>query len=153
MVFDWMEKQFVPTAEAMPEAKFFWAPTIGAFQGVRNYAEQIVHVSDVNAALSEAILGRDISKDPDLTPPPDKGATRAAVLLYMHNALVLARKALLSIDEKNARLPLKHPLMDLMTTRLALAMVIVAHSFNHYGQMVEYLRMNNIVPPSSRNAS
>jgi len=26
----------------------------------------------------------------------------------------------------------------------------VAHAYNHYGQMVEYLRMNGIVPPASR---
>jgi uncharacterized damage-inducible protein DinB len=28
---------------------------------------------------------------------------------------------------------------------------VVAHSSNHYGQMVEYLRMNGIVPPASRH--
>ena len=35
---DWMEQQFVPAAEAMPEDKFFWAPTNGEFKGVRNFA-------------------------------------------------------------------------------------------------------------------
>jgi hypothetical protein len=29
----------------------------------------------------------------------------------------------------------------------------VAHAFDHYGQMVEYLRMNGIVPPASRGNS
>ncbi len=40
---DWMEQQFVPAAEAMPEDKFFWAPTSGEFHGVRNFAEQLIH--------------------------------------------------------------------------------------------------------------
>jgi hypothetical protein len=29
----------------------------------------------------------------------------------------------------------------------------VAHMLDHYGQMVEYLRMNGIVPPASRNSN
>jgi hypothetical protein len=29
----------------------------------------------------------------------------------------------------------------------------VAHAFDHYGQMVEYLRMNGIIPPASRPRS
>ena len=48
---DWMEQQFVPAAEAMPEDKFFWAPTNGEFKGVRNFAEQLIHVAEVNFAL------------------------------------------------------------------------------------------------------
>ena len=35
-------------------------------------------------------------------------------------------------------------------TRLHLATFAVEHAFDHYGQMVEYLRMNGIVPPASR---
>ncbi|MFL6302677.1 MAG: hypothetical protein ACJ72H_03970 [Candidatus Sulfotelmatobacter sp.] len=37
--------------------------------------------------------------------------------------------------------------------RLRLAEFGVAHAYNHYGQMVEYLRMNGIVPPASRGKS
>ena len=36
------------------------------------------------------------------------------------------------------------------TTRLFLATFAAAHAFDHYGQMIEYLRMNGIVPPASR---
>jgi uncharacterized damage-inducible protein DinB len=36
------------------------------------------------------------------------------------------------------------------SSRLRLAVFAVAHAFDHYGQMVEYLRMNGIVPPASR---
>ena len=36
-------------------------------------------------------------------------------------------------------------------TRLGMATVFAWHGFDHYGQMVEYLRMNGIVPPASRN--
>ena len=154
LAFDWMEKQFVPAAEAMPEARFFWAPppSAGAFEGVRNFAEQIMHVCQVNAALAGAIVGKDISKDAALAAPSDKGITRAAVLQYLHSTMPFAREACLSIDDSNARLPLKHPLSGMMVTRLDLAFGIVGHPIDHYGQMAVYLRMNNIVPPASRNS-
>jgi len=45
---DWMEQQFVPAIEAMPEDKFFWAPTNGEFKGVRNFAEQLIYVAEVD---------------------------------------------------------------------------------------------------------
>jgi len=35
-------------------------------------------------------------------------------------------------------------------TRASLAGGLVAHANDHYGQLVEYLRMNGIVPPASR---
>ena len=35
-------------------------------------------------------------------------------------------------------------------TRMTLSLIAISHPFDHYGQMVEYLRMNNIVPPASR---
>jgi uncharacterized damage-inducible protein DinB len=39
------------------------------------------------------------------------------------------------------------------SSRLHLAAFGVAHAFDHYGQMVEYLRMNGIVPPATRRQS
>jgi len=44
----------------------------------------------------------------------------------------------------------KSPFGEGNATRLALASGAVGHCFDHYGQMVEYLRMNSIIPPASR---
>jgi len=41
-------------------------------------------------------------------------------------------------------------LAEMLLRRLAMATLVVGHCFDHYGQMVEYLRMNGIVPPASR---
>jgi hypothetical protein len=38
-------------------------------------------------------------------------------------------------------------------SKLFVATFGVAHGFDHYGQMVEYLRMNGIVPPASRGGN
>jgi DinB family protein len=144
---DWMEQQFVPAAEAMPEDKFFWAPASGDFHDVRNFAEQLIHVAEVNFALSAAIL----VENPHKGSPAEALKTRSAVLQYLKDAFTLTHRAFSSITEQNAKLPIKHPLFDMITTRMGLGIVAIAHPFDHYGQIVEYLRMNNVVPPASRN--
>jgi DinB superfamily len=147
----WMEHDFVPAAEAMPEEKFFWVPTLGGFAGVRNFAEQILHVAEVNFALSAAILGERPPADTDLSGHNSETMkSRPAVIKYMKNSFIYTHRAFSAITEHNAKLPIKHPLFDMMTTRLGLGIAAIAHPFNHYGQMVEYLRMNNVVPPASR---
>jgi hypothetical protein len=151
MHLDWMEHQFVPTAEAMPEDKFFLAPKIGEFHGVRSFAEQIEHVAEVNFILSAAILGEKPPVDTDVSRTnAETMKTRAAILQYLRRSLAYTHRALSSINEQNARLWIKHPIFDMNTSRLGLGIVTIAHPFDHYGQMVEYLRMNNIIPPTSR---
>jgi len=47
--------------------------------------------------------------------------------------------------------PIKNPFGGKSpATRLGMGALIVGHCFDHYGQMVEYLRMNGIIPPASR---
>ncbi len=149
---DWMEHDFLPAAEAMPEEKFFWAPKTGAFEGVRSFAEQILHVAEVNFVLSATILGEKPPVETDFAGHnPETMKTRSAVLKHLNASFTYTHKALSSITEQNARLPVKHPFFDMITTRLGLGIVVIAHPFNHYGQMVEYLRMNTIIPPASRH--
>lgn len=143
---DWMELQFVPAAEAMPDDKFFWAPTSGEFHGVRNFAEQLIHVAEVNFALSAAILGESSTKGSRA----EAMKTRSAVLQYVKDSFTYTHRAFSSITEQNAKLPIKHPLFEMITTRMGLGIVAIAHPFDHYGQIVEYLRMNNVIPPASR---
>jgi hypothetical protein len=76
--------------------------------------------------------------------------TRSAVLQYLKDSFANTHRAFSSISEQNAKLPIQQPLFDMITTRMGLAIVSIAHPFDHYGQMVEYLRMNNIIPPASR---
>lgn len=46
-----VENEFVPTADAMPEDKYSFAPVSGEFKGVRTFAQQIKHVAAVNYIL------------------------------------------------------------------------------------------------------
>ena len=104
-------------------------------------------MAEVNFALSAAIL---VESSPKRR-PAEAMKTRSAVLKYLKDSFANTHRAFSSLTEHNAKLPIKHPLFDMVTTRMGLSIVAIAHPFDHYGQIVEYLRMNNIVPPASRN--
>jgi uncharacterized damage-inducible protein DinB len=145
-----VEKEFVPAADAMPEDKFGFAPTNGEFKGVRTYGEQIKHVAAVNYLFGAAILGEKVPVDVGDESGPSSLKTKAEIMTYLKNSFAYVHKAILTINDKNLVEPMKSPFGEGTVTRLGLAASVSAHAYDHYGQMVEYLRMNGIVPPSSR---
>jgi uncharacterized damage-inducible protein DinB len=145
-----LEHEFVPAAEAMPEDKFAFAPTNGEFKGVRTFGEQVKHVAAVNYELGAAILGEKPPADVNDEAGPASVKTKAEILTYLKESFTYVHKAIQSINEKNLTEPVKSPFGEGKVTRLSLATSVVGHGFDHYGQMVEYLRMNGIVPPASR---
>jgi hypothetical protein len=58
-------------------------------------------------------------------------------------------QAVARIAQQNVVQPTTSP-SQWQKTRLSFAVDAVAHCFDHYGQLVEYVRMNNIIPPESR---
>jgi uncharacterized damage-inducible protein DinB len=145
-----MEHEFVPAAEAMPEDKFDFVPSNGEFKGVRSFGEQIKHVAAVNYIFGAAILGEKVPVDVGDESGPASMKTKAEILAYLKESLTYVHKAIQTINEKNLVEPMKSPFGEGKVTRLSLATSVAAHGFDHYGQMVEYLRMNGIVPPASR---
>src|SRR5580704_15960206 len=145
-----VEEDFVPAAEAMPEDKFGFAPTNGEFKGVRTYGEQIKHVAAVNYMFGAAILDEKVPVDVGDESGPASLKTKAEIMTYLKDSFAYVHKAILTINDKNLVEPLKSPFGEGTVTRLSLATSVSAHASNHYGQMVEYLRMNRIVPPASR---
>jgi hypothetical protein len=81
---------------------------------------------------------------------PDSIKSKADIMKYLKDSFAYLHKAAGSVNETNQVTPIKSPFGDGNATRLGLAVGAVGHSFDHYGQMVEYLRMNGIVPPASR---
>src|ERR1700719_995344 len=145
-----MEHEFSSAAEAMPEDKFEFAPTNGEFKGVRTFGEQIKHVAAVNYIFGAAILSEKVPVDVGDESGPASVKTKAEILKYLKDSFVYVHKAIATVNEKNLVDPLKSPFGEGSVTRLGLATSVAAHGFDHYGQMVEYLRMNGIVPPASR---
>ena len=145
-----VENEFVPTADAMPEDKYSFAPTSGEFKGVRTFGQQIKHVAAVNYLLGGAILGEKPPADTGGENGPDSVKTKSDIMKYLKDSFVYIHKAAGTIDDKNLVSPIKNPFGDGTATRLGLAVGVPSHCFNHYRQMVEYLRMNGIIPPASR---
>jgi uncharacterized damage-inducible protein DinB len=146
-----VEKEFVSAAEAMPEDKYSFAPTNGEFKGVRNFAEQVKHVAAVNYLVASAILQEKPPVDPGGENGPASVKSKAEIARFLNDSFAYAHKAVATINESNLVSPIKSPFGSGTTTRLGMAVLIVGHCFDHYGQVVEYLRLNSIVPPASRN--
>jgi hypothetical protein len=145
-----VEGEFVPAADAMPEDKYSFAPTGGEFKGVRTFAQQVKHVAAVNYILGASILVEKPPVDLGGENGPDSISSKADIMKFLKDSFAYLHKAVGTVNEKNMTDPIKHPFADGKTTRLAMSVLVVGHIFDHYGQMVEYLRMNGIVPPASR---
>lgn len=153
VVDEWIthsEKQLVAVADAMPADKYSFAPTNGEFRGVRNFAKQVKHVAAVNYLCAAGILGEQAPADAADERGPDSARTKAEIIKYLKDSFAHLHKAVATIDEKNVFEPIKNPFGQAKQTRIGLAAAALAHSSNHYGQMVEYLRMSGIVPPASQ---
>jgi len=145
-----LEREFVPAAEAMPEAAFDFAPTTGEFKGVKTFAQQVRHVASANFMFAAGILGEKPPVDLGGENGPEALKTKAEVIKYLKDSFTFAHRAFGGITDANATASIPAPWGKGSTTRLYLASLTVAHAFDHYGQMAVYLRMNGIIPPASR---
>lgn len=145
-----MEREFVSAAEAMPEDKYAFAPTSGVFKGVRTFAQQVKHVAAVNYMLGAAILQEKPPAETGGESGPESITAKADIVKYLKASFEYAHKAIGTINEKNFLEPVRSPFGEGSMTRLGIAGIVTSHGFDHYGQMVVYLRSNGIVPPASR---
>jgi uncharacterized damage-inducible protein DinB len=144
------EKLVVLAADAMPAEKYSFAPTVGQFTGVRTFAQQVKHLAANNYRMAAYILNETPTPDQTSETGPDAVQSKAQIMEYVKGSFAVLHRAMSSINAGNMLEPLTVSRSPGQKTRLQLAVDVVAHSSNHYGQMVEYLRMNGIVPPASR---
>jgi uncharacterized damage-inducible protein DinB len=145
------ESEIVGLVEAMPAAKFDFAPTEGEFKGVRTFAQQAKHLS---AVLYMVCAAANQEKPPADIGVGENGPTsvksKEEVVHFMKNAFAYARKATGTLTAANLTDSVKSPFGQGQMTKGALVSLAVWHSFDHYGQMVVYARMNGVVPPASK---
>ena len=128
----------------MPADKYNFAPTQGDYQGVRTFADQVKHLTEANYGffLSWNVPG--VIKRDEI----EKLTSKDDLVKALKDSYVYAHKAVDTLTPANYLEP--SGFGPIKTTRAGVAAFSVAHSMDHYGQMVEYLRMNGIVPPASR---
>ena len=147
-----VEREILSTVDAIPADKFGFAPTDGEFKGVRTFGQMVKHFSATNHILAAAALGEEPPADAGDELGPENVRTKAEILTYLKGSFVHLEKAVQAIGQTNIPVnasPIS-PLKRGEVTRLALITETLLHAYDHYGQMVEYLRMNGVVPPASR---
>jgi uncharacterized damage-inducible protein DinB len=149
-----VEKLISDAAEAMPEDKFNFSPESlnipGAeYKGVRTFAGQVKHVAASNYFIWSALTGDQLPEGLKDGNGPENLKTKAEILKFLQDSFAEGHKAAATLTAEN----LLQSVGKSKSIRLQRAEFGVAHAFDHYGQMVEYLRMNGIVPPASRAKS
>jgi uncharacterized damage-inducible protein DinB len=144
------ESEIVALAEAMPADKYNFAPTNGKFEGVRTFAEQAKHLSAVLYLVAAAAKGEKVPVDTNGEKGPASARTKEQIVQFMKDAFAYGHKAMSSLIAENLTQLGKSPFGDGQMAKGAAASLAVWHSFDHYGQMVVYARMNGIIPPASK---
>ncbi|MCU1310345.1 MAG: hypothetical protein JWO20_1470 [Candidatus Angelobacter sp.] len=150
--FSGVEGEFVPLAEAMPEDKYNFAPTNGEFKGVRTFGAMVKHVAVTNNLLAAAMLGEKAPATGDEAENgPESVKTKAQIMAYLKDSFANLHKAAAATNDANLMAPIDNAFGGSnKMNRLGASMLAFGHTFDHYGQLVEYLRMNGIIPPASR---
>ena len=149
-----IEKQVVEVAEAMPEDRFNFSPESlnipgGEYKGVRSFAVQVKHVASSNYFIWSPLTGDKVPENIKDGNGPVDLKSKADIIKFLKDSFALGHKAAATLTAEN----MLQTTGNSKSTRLHLANFGVAHAYDHYGQMVEYLRMNGIVPPASRGKS
>ena len=148
------EGEVVSLAEAMPAEKYSFAPTGGEFANVRTFLLQVRHVATTNYMVCSAVrqekpriaMGKNENGADEIN-------TKEKAVKYLKDSYQYCHDALATLTAENQLDMLPSPFGEGKMARGAAAMVPVWHSFDHYGQMVVYARMNGVVPGQTPPAS
>lgn len=78
---------------------------------------------------------------------PENLKAKSDIIRFLKDSFALGHKAAATLTTENMLQPAEHS----KSSRLHFATFAVEHAYDHYGQMVEYLRMNGIVPPAGQS--
>ncbi len=144
------EEECMGLVKAMPAEKYDFAPSAEIFvsgqgsdyKGVRTFGAMVLHIAAANYSIGSAMSG--LKPDVNVKALADiKGKEKIVEALAA--SFAFAHKAIGTVTAQNAFESVRGT-----QTRASLAGYVTAHGFDHYGQLVEYLRMNGIVPPASQ---
>jgi uncharacterized damage-inducible protein DinB len=148
-----IEMEMMGAVKAMPADKFGFAPSAAIFvptqktefATVRTFGQQATHVAEANYFFAYLVIGQ--QPDPKVR-AVEKLTGKDEIVAALADSFAFAHKAMATLTPANAFEVIKSPEPG-FATRSTLSGFLIAHANDHYGQMVEYLRMNGIVPPAS----
>ncbi|MGC2742067.1 MAG: DinB family protein [Candidatus Angelobacter sp.] len=147
------EKNVVEAAEAMPADKFDFTPASlnipgAAYKDVRTFAQLVKHTAAANYRLWTNVTGEKMPENIKGTNGPDELKTKEQIMQFLKDSFAVGHRAAKTLTAENALEQV--PFFRGTQARLFVASGAVIHAADEYGQMIEYLRMNGIVPPASR---
>lgn len=148
-----IDSQFLAAAEAMPEDKFNFTPESlnvpgSKLKGVRTFAMQVKHVAADNFSIWAPLTGKPEPAGINAPAGPDAMKSRTEILKFLRDSMAYSREAVTGLTAENSLQMVEF--RGKKMTRLSLAVLALTHMNDHYGQIVEYLRLSGTVPPASR---
>jgi uncharacterized damage-inducible protein DinB len=137
-----MKTILVSSAEKMPEESYNFKPT----EAVRSYGQIVGHVADAQYNFCSLALGE---TNPGLKIEQSK-TTKADLVAALKDALAYCDKAYDSMTDASGIQTVKLFGMDM--PKFGVLNINNAHDMEHYGNLVTYMRLKNIVPPTSEQA-
>src|SRR5579864_7228327 len=144
-MLDFAEGNFLGLAETMPEDKYSFIPTVGKFDDARSFGEQVKHVACAQFAFFNEFEGKKPPEDCEKG-GHDPAKTKAELIKYLKDSFDYSNRVLATLTANNALDRVEGRYAG-PSTKLGISVVTVWHITDHYGQLVEYLRLNGIVPP------
>jgi len=148
-VLSQFELQFVAVSKAMPSEKYDFSPaTLGLegadYKGVRTFAAEVKHVAEMNFVIYNVMSG--LKPDMDMDSIKDL-KSKDEIISALTRSFAYGHRALLTLNAGNSS---ELPPDSHGMTKAGIAVYVMVHDADHYGQLSEYLRMNGIVPPQSQ---
>jgi uncharacterized damage-inducible protein DinB len=138
-VYRVVTKMLIRSAELMPEENYGFKPT----EAVRSFGQIVGHVADSQYGFCSVALGE---KNP--LPKVEKTKTsKAELIAALADAFAYCEKAYDGMADTSAAQIVKLHGRDM--PKLGVLNINQNHTMEHYGNLVTYLRMKNIVPPTS----
>jgi hypothetical protein len=143
---DGPERATLALAEKMPESLYNFVPSRGEFKDVRTFAQLVTHIAVANYQMGAALLREKVPIEPG---PHNNGSdslrSKADVVKFLQESFVYLHKGIATINEHNLMEVVELPEGG-RAPRLSVVTAAIAHPWDIYGQMIEYLRMNGIDP-------
>jgi uncharacterized damage-inducible protein DinB len=137
-------RRYIACAKAMPAEDYSFSP----FEPVRNFADQINHISKSNIGFAKSVnAGAPTFSMPDpKTPPQDK----ETVISLLENSAKYYGDALSKLSDKDLeeRVPWGRPGSEVMITRMKAVYIALSHLSREQGKVLMYLRAKGITPPN-----
>ena len=134
-----MKTILVSSAEKMPEENYNFKPT----EAVRSYGQIVGHVADAQYNFCSMALGE---TNPGLKIEQTK-TTKADLVAALKDALAYCDKAYDGMTDAASLQTVKMFGMDM--PKFGVLNINNAHDMEHYGNLVTYMRLKNVVPPTS----